>query len=146
MPIYRTQPRNGDEGSINKYTVSNDLEGADIGERLMALRKDFVVQREELLALQKEWGRDPNWGRFLKHEANDRLKLYRAACLLIPYVVTEPPGDCPWRPSWDFPPELWAPLDMVSAMAGSSNIGYGSDGLHPIEKDTNDEDASVSAV
>jgi hypothetical protein len=93
------------------------LAGQDIADNLLFLRKEYAKQRDDMLKLQKENQEDKNFAKFFKEEAKDRLKLYRACCLLIPHVTQDFPGDCEYKEPYLFPEELYSYLDLVAGLA-----------------------------
>jgi hypothetical protein len=104
--------RNGD-GPVWKYRLPKFM-SFDTG-RIDAMRRAAIVRRDEWLAMQKEFGaaRDADGARFCKGEATDALKEYRAACLMLGFLVVDPPGDSPYRPEWEWPVELAPWIDRV---------------------------------
>lgn len=117
---YWTSPRDDSKTSVHKWRLSAYLpQDSGMLEALQSLRKRFARERDEMIGLQKECGArgDRDGARFFKEEASDRLKLYRAACLIIPYFDVAPSGDCPVRDMWGWPPELFPALNMIEALA-----------------------------
>lgn len=83
--------------------------------RVDTMRRAAVARRDEYVAMQKEFGAatDRDSARWAKDEATDALKEYRAACLILGWVVSDPPGDSKLRPQWEWPVELAPWLDRV---------------------------------
>lgn len=115
MPTYRTKNRTtGDQTEAYSFSY-HTTEG---GERLLTRRKEVIAARDEMLRLQKEFGkRDPDTARFFKAEATHWLKHYRALTYIISHFILDPPGDCkvtqtgqPIEP-WYFPLDLADELD-----------------------------------
>lgn len=79
------------------------------------MRKAAVVRRDEMLAFQKACGasKDVEGAKFFKGEAADALKEYRAACLILPWLMAEAPKDCPVRESYEWPVELAPWCDRI---------------------------------
>jgi hypothetical protein len=69
-------------------------------------RRAAIAQRDAMLAFQKNAGasRDADMARFFKAEAQEAMKEYRGACLVLGHLA--PGGDCPWRRADDWPLEL----------------------------------------
>lgn len=88
---------------------------ADTGGKINTVRKAAQARRDEMLTFQKECGsrRDAEGAKFFKLEAADALKEYRAACLLLPLFMCEPPKDCPYREEYEWPIELASWVDRV---------------------------------
>ena len=87
----------------------------DVVDVIDGVRRRAIQRRDEMLAMQKEFGAagrrdDAKWA---KTEATDALKEYRAACLIMPLFCCEPPKDCPYREEWEWPVELAPWLDFV---------------------------------
>lgn len=84
-------------------------------EFLIALKKKWALERENLLAEQKQASAQRNYERAkeLKPAANELLQLYRAACLFIGHLAANPPGDCPHRPLKNWGVELSAACRVV---------------------------------
>lgn len=114
--VYLAAKRDGSGESAWHVRMPRFLPQCDgIGEMLDVARREKAADRDHFLALQKEAGaaRDRDMARFWKEEAADALKEYRALCLVIPYYVAQPPGDCPYRPEWEWPTELAPWIDRV---------------------------------
>jgi len=79
------------------------------------MRRESAAHRDQMLAFQKQLSSDHEAARFFKQEARSALKLYRAACLLLGWIATEPPGDCPFVKPKDWPIEL---CDAVQSACG----------------------------
>lgn len=95
--------------------------GDECAERVRAERIRWLRHREDILELQKVCGaaRDREGARFFKEEASYALKCYRAACLLLPYVDANLPGDCIYREPKDFPIELAPMIRQILGVATS---------------------------
>jgi hypothetical protein len=94
--------------------------GDAAAEYLLTQRKCWLRQNEDMKAFQKLCAQsgDRDGARFFKDEAAYAMKFYRAACLLIPHVAAEFPGDCVQRDPYDFPPELFPYLVHLENMSG----------------------------
>lgn len=88
---------------------------AEDGVLIDKIRRAKQRDHEEFRALQKfcSSSGDRDGARFFREEAADALKEYRAACLVLPYTMAEPPGDCPVVPEWDWPVELAPWIDRI---------------------------------
>ena len=71
-------------------------------------RKAAIAHRETMLGFQKEAGqmRLPEYARFFKGEANEALKEYRGACLVLGYLLCDPPKDSLPKNPEDWPFEI----------------------------------------
>jgi len=101
-----------------KYRLPRYLPtGIDAAETIDTARKAAVARRDEMLAFQKACGeaRDREGAKFFKEEAADALKEYRAACLLLPLFMCEPPGDCPYKEEYEWPIEIAPWIDRVAS-------------------------------
>lgn len=99
-----------------KYRVPRYLsDGVASVEAIDLARKGAVSRRDEMLAFQKMCGeaRDREGAKFFKEEAADALKEYRAACLLLPLFMSDPPGDCPYKEEYEWPVEIAPWIDRV---------------------------------
>jgi hypothetical protein len=111
--IYITPDRR-DKGSVTKCKVPEWMTLCP--EKLAAARKAEIVLRDEMLAFQKEAGKngDRAGAKFFKDEASEYMKRYRAACLLVPhYVAGDYPGDCKYVDAYNWPPDLFGALNAV---------------------------------
>lgn len=111
----RTHPRrDGEKGIVWKIHWPEWLPtGPEIGDRLLALRKEAIAHRDVMIAFQKAAGSDREAAKFFKVEATDALKFYRAICVVVPMYVTCPPKDCPTVDWWQWPVELAPAFDRV---------------------------------
>ena len=122
MPVYYERPRSASFGEgkpAPRYRLSYEFIGADVADEVNATRIYYARHRDEMLAFQKECGAhgDKEGAKFFKDEARDALRHYRAACLLLPWVSGDLPGDCPEREPFYFPEELFGALEFVSGVA-----------------------------
>ncbi len=80
-------------------------------------RKDAIARREYWLAAQKEAGaaRNGELAKFCKGEAQEAMKEYRGACLVLGHLLCDPPGDSPFRRTEDWPDELMPYARMAAA-------------------------------
>lgn len=102
--------------------IHGDTNGKSYGENLLDLRRQFIAERDEMLGYQKKFSAEPEYARFFKGEARDRMKLYRVVCVMIPDHVPEPPGDCK-RAIGKWPSEIEAASIIVDAMATTRTLG-----------------------
>lgn len=77
----------------------------EIAAALETERRDAIATRDELLAAQKACAaeRDYDGAKALKPFAQEQMRRYRAACLVLPWFTAAAPGDCPV-----VPPEAWS--------------------------------------
>jgi hypothetical protein len=96
-----------------------ELIGEDVANRIAEMRKHFARERDATLVFQKECGarRDSEGARFFKEESRHYMKLYRACCLLLPWVANDYPGDCELRDPYEWGEELFDALDYVALTA-----------------------------
>ena len=86
-------------------------------------RKLWINQRDLMVEYQKMCGasKDIEGAKFFKEEARHALKMYRAACLLIPWFSPpagkDYPGDCVLKDPYDFPEELFSHLDYIYSIS-----------------------------
>lgn len=116
--VRRLPTRRGDDSkdAVWKIQIPHFLpSGPEIADRVGAVRKARAADRDDFLALQKACGArgDRDGARFFKEAAGDALKEYRAACLVLPLLEANPPGDCPCRPEWEWPVELAPWVDRI---------------------------------
>lgn len=122
MPERRVGNRRN-TGPADLYTQKFFLDEALDGPRVARIISDqrilWMRHREEVLAFQKDCAsrKDIEGARFFKEEAAHAMKHYRAACLLLPQVQNEVPGDCKFRDPYEFPPELWGALTYIESLA-----------------------------
>lgn len=108
---YQTGRRDGEPGAVWKVKLPSWLSlDADKVERM---RRRSIARRDEMIALQKEFGPDRDAAKFFKGEATDALKEYRAACLVLGMLVSVPPNDGAYQPEWNWPVELAPWIDRV---------------------------------
>lgn len=119
--IYWAQPRNGDKDKIEKWRPSPYLIGHLAAKVVAEVRKEYIAIRDALLVEQKAAGRE---GKIFRDEARSAMKIYRAACLLLPYVSDEYPGDCKLVPMWEFPPDLYHALNYVDGRVATAREGH----------------------
>jgi len=122
VPVYWTKPHHADAKShetVQKYRLPYGFDGEAAADRMASLRIRFMRERDEMLTLQKTAAKsgDRETARFFSDEAKDRLKLYRAVCLALPWVAGDAPGDCLLKDPYDFPIELAGALDFVCGLA-----------------------------
>lgn len=106
-----TTAPNKDWDLVPRYVnvaLSSDLCPA----RALEIRKRAISDRDAMLAVKKA-ARDAETARFAKQEAADRMKHYRASCLVAGQLVTDAPGDCPPVPVAEWPVELHPYVDRV---------------------------------
>ena len=79
------------------------------------MRKTAAARRDLMIAYQKDCAKakDIEGAKFFKEESADALKEYRAACLMLPLFDANPPGDCQYKPVWEWPVELAPWVDRV---------------------------------
>ena len=89
--------------------MSIGFDGDKVCEQISEQRKLWQKHRDDMLYFQKEAAKDKDYdtAKFFKEEASWAMKHYRAACLLVPYVCSNPPGDCPYRSLYEVGPELF---------------------------------------
>jgi hypothetical protein len=77
-------------------------------ERLDAWRRDAIKDRDEFMALQKEFGaaRDRETAKFFKECGAEALKVYRAICIVAGYLAGNEAGDRKLLEFKDWPREL----------------------------------------
>ena len=79
----------------------------------------WARHRDEMLVFQKQCGatKDIEGAKFFKEESRHALKMYRAACMLLPWYANEWPGDCKFVDPYEWPEELFDALDYIYGMA-----------------------------
>lgn len=79
------------------------------------LRTRFIRERDEMIALQKaaQKNSDRDGARFFREEVSDRLRYYRACCIVLPWVSASYPGDCKFVEPKDVPLELGSAVDLI---------------------------------
>lgn len=102
------------------------LEGDDVVDALMAMRKEEIDLREEMMAYQKDAQLEKRFdlAKYFSTEAKESLKRYRAICLLLGWYAANPPGDCPCVEPYEWHPDLFQALDTVNATLATN--------LHPL--------------
>ncbi len=109
MPVVMTSSRT-DLVRIEKYNLPMcfDLDG----DALLLERLRLVKEIEGLKAQQKAFSaaKDFDAAKSMKAEVAEATKAYRAVCLLVPWYVANPPGDCPVRDLYEVGPELFPAL------------------------------------
>lgn len=126
MPVSYTHNRSiyaDSDKPILKFSFAMTVSpciGNGAAEVLLAQRKSWLRYIEEMKSFQKWCGSrgDREGARFFKEESAHAMKFYRSACLLIPHVAGEFPGDCSYRDPYDFPPELFPFLVHLENLAG----------------------------
>lgn len=83
---------------------------------LLKERKEYQQLHESLISEQKKT-KDREHAKFLKEEAREALKMYRAACLLIPWYTNDYPGDCKVSELRNAPKELLPYMCRLEAFA-----------------------------
>jgi len=80
-----------------------------------AKRKAAIKARDEMLALQKQAGvmREPELAKLFKQEAQESMKEYRGACLVLGHLA--PGGDAPFVRTDEWPLELIPYAERVVA-------------------------------
>lgn len=99
-----------------RCSVPSFLLGSLDAGKVDEMRRAAIIRRDECVAMQKECGaeRDASGAKFFKGEATDALKEYRAACLVLGYLVGgPPPGDAPFKRVDEWPVELAPWIDRV---------------------------------
>ncbi len=80
--------------------------GQDVDcEKVDQRRKAAIANRDEMLSFQKT-ATTREFAKFFKEEANEYLKEYRGCCIVLGYVMSDPPKDSPHREHKDWPYEL----------------------------------------
>lgn len=110
MPIKNTPSRS--DGKISprfSLAASIGFDGDGVCTEISKHRREWQHHRDTMLMYQKECSarKDYEGAKFFKEEASWAMKHYRAACLLLPYVCPNPPGDCPYRDLYEVGPELY---------------------------------------
>lgn len=109
MPLNHTFSRTKDTGVVKfSLAMSIGFDGDKVAEEILLQRKLWQKHRDDMLCYQKEYGKkqDKEAAKFFKEEAAWAMKHYRAACLLVPYVCANPPGDCQYRDLYEIGEEL----------------------------------------
>lgn len=120
MPTYTCKPRwaaaKENPDPVTKYRLPYNFIGDEAASRVAEHRAFWARHRDEMIGYQKACAAsgDRDGARFFKDEAREALKHYRAACLLLPWVAAEYPGDCKLDEPYSFPEELFAVLDTVA--------------------------------
>lgn len=88
--------------------MSAGFDGDGVCEEISKQRRMWQKHRDDMLCCQKDAAKDRDFegAKFFKEEASWAMKHYRAACLLLPKVCPNPPGDCPDRDLYEVGPEL----------------------------------------
>lgn len=124
MPVVITHSRS-DGKKVYKFTLAGSIgfDGDIVAEEIMAQRKMWQKHRDDMLYYQKEASKrkDYDTAKFFKEEASWAMKHYRAACLLVPYVCANPPGDCPYRDLYEVGPELFPQLKYLEDLCISKS-------------------------
>lgn len=115
MPLYIDNvPRKGPvpkgEKAKEKFSLARSIgfDGDKVCAEISKQRREWQQHRDVMLMYQKECAKDKDYegAKFFKEEASWAMKHYRSACLLVPYVCPNPPGDCPYRDLYEVGPEL----------------------------------------
>lgn len=119
MPI-RNTPSHTDGKVSPRFSLamSTGFDGDKVCEEISKQRKEWQHHRDTMLMYQKECGvqKDYEGAKFFKEEAAWAMKHYRAACLLVPFVCPNPPGDCPYRDLYEIGPELHPYLNYLEEL------------------------------
>lgn len=107
MPIRMIRRNVGDSDLSPCYYAPVSGQTLDV-DRLKRMRATLSQEREALLAYQKA-ATDRETARFFKADANDQLKLWRAADAWIKWALGEPG----WRPESEWPCELAKEFDYA---------------------------------
>lgn len=104
-----------DDPPLPKYVLPHFFDLCP--EKLETARVSATRHRDEMVAAQKQCGaeKDREGAKFFKEEAADAMKMYRAACLLLPWYTQDVGGDCPLRDLYEIGPELFWNLCFVEA-------------------------------
>lgn len=114
MPVLLMRGRGAiDDPASRKYVLPRYL--GLCPEKLENARVAATRLRDDMLAYQKQCSanKDREGARFFKEEAADAMKMYRAACLLLPFYAREPRGDCPLRDLYEIGPEMFFHLTFL---------------------------------
>lgn len=98
----------------------------DCLDALDQVRREAAQTAEQMKAAQKNAGRDRAWASFFKEEAAHALKTYRGACLVLGHFVTDK-GDCPARPTSNWPAEIVPHAAIAVALAEAMPRALDSD-------------------
>lgn len=117
MGTYKTLPRDGGRDEIEKFRLEPDMMGEGAAASASALRRETIKHRDEMLEGQKMCaaGGDHVGAKFFKGEERHALRVYRACCLILPYLANDCPNDCKLIDPWQWPPELFPALAFVES-------------------------------
>ncbi len=85
--------------------INSLMSNAADADVVAARRKEAMQHRDAMLGFQKQ-ARDADMARFFKGEAQEALKQFRGACLVLGHLLCDPPGDSQPRRFEDWPAEL----------------------------------------
>jgi hypothetical protein len=119
MTVTIQTSRADDKKQVRKYHIARYMNGYYRADAINAQRLRWIAHRNEMLDYQKACAAagDREGAKFFKGEASEALKLYRSACLVLPYFMVDPPKDCPYKDEWDWPEELFGHIDLVLGAA-----------------------------
>lgn len=117
-------PHLGPYGRPVYLTLATTATPQDL-EWLLARKRQWGLERERLMALQKQAGqaKDYESAKLLKPQISELLQLYRAAALFLGHLAASPPGDCPHRPLKNWGVELAEACRAVDSMFMYSDRG-----------------------
>lgn len=119
MPI-KDSPSHTDGKIAPRFSLvmSIGFDGDTVCEEISKQRREWQRHRDIMIMYQKECAsrKDYEGAKFFKEEASWAMKHYRAACLLVPYVCSNPPGDCPYRDLYEIGPELHTYLVYLESL------------------------------
>lgn len=95
------------------------IDGEAACEAVDTIRREAISHRDAMLVFQKNCGisGDREGARFFKTEAAAALSLYRSACLVLAWILANPPGDCVVVSPMQWPKELLPKLRYVMGVA-----------------------------
>lgn len=110
-------PHLGQYGQPVYSTLATEAEDWEI-DWLVAKKKEWGLQREALIALQKQAAaaKDYESAKHYKTDIAELMQLQRAVSLFLGHLAATPPGDSPYRPMKNWGVELAAACRTVDSM------------------------------